>query len=212
MKKHLPLLLLIPFLIVSCESFRTLEVDKENMEIKSDETTATFHITTGGSWSIKADSPSNATPFWTITPDHGRGETEVQVTFEPNITTKHRTLALHIKGIAEEKTLTLLQLAPMPYVEGDCKIMEPDDYGKVPVNGGIVQLSGLRVGYITVRCEQEDITFDKTTVHAVPFYDFRATVPACPNPEGRTLGFFVTVSTESGETTIPYSIKQSGTN
>ncbi len=220
-------ILLACFLTVSCDSFGLTDtnpkefgpeegsqsfqvnISKNSLEFGAEKDSLSFQVITEGSWKI--ESQSGTMPSWTtISPDQGQGKTDVLVIVERNSTTRHRTLELRVKGTSEEKKLTLFQSAPTPYLEGECKIMEPDARGKVSANGGVVQICGVRVGDITIRSAQEDIIFDKTTVQAVPFYDFRATVPKCQNPEGRTLEFFVTVSTESGETTIPYSVEQSG--
>ena len=192
------------------QSFQ-VNISKDSLVFSAIADSLSFQVITEGSWKIETVSQSGAMPFWiTVSPDHGNGNTEVQVTVERNSTTRHRTLELRVKGTSEEKKLTLFQPAPTPYLEGECNIMEPDARGKVSENGGVVQICGVRVGNITIRSAQEDIIFDKTTVQAIPFYDFRATVPKCPTPDGRTLEFFVTVSTETGEITIPYSVEQSG--
>ena len=206
-------LLLVSVLTVSCESFRTLEVDKDYIECRGSENTVTIRIKTTGSWSVRPDLPLGATPFYTITPDSGRGDAEVMIHVDSNPSKSARSQDIRIVGKDESKTVTLVQKAPFPAIECDIYIQATDDAGHIPANGGKVAIGGGHFGDLVIRCDAEDVTFNRTTFPHNAYTDvfvFYATVPACPKAEGRTIQFTVTGTTESGETSTTYSVIQSG--
>ncbi|MBQ6298880.1 MAG: BACON domain-containing protein [Bacteroidales bacterium] len=215
MKKHLPLLLLIPFLIVSCETYRTLEVNKDSIEFQADENTMALRIKTTGPWSIRPATPPDTHPFYEITPDSGRGDAEVLIRVEHNYGKTHRSQELTVVGEDESKTVTLIQKGVDPYVESECIIAEPDAMGRIPASGGVVRIGGAHTGDLVIRCDTEGVSFDRTSFPHSAYkgvFVFQATVPACPNAEGRTVTFCLTTATESGEAAFSCSAKQSGTN
>ncbi len=57
------------------------------------------------------------------------------------------------------------------------------------------------------RCDCENVYVD-TLSRKPDYHNYKAVVPASPTAEGRTIGFFLTLTTESGELTEPYYIKQ----
>ena len=91
-------LLLVSILTVSCETFRTLEVDKDYIECRGSENTVTIRIKTTGSWSARPDLPTGATPFYTITPDSGRGDAEVMIHVDSNPSKSARSQEILIVG------------------------------------------------------------------------------------------------------------------
>lgn len=209
------LALLLLFLTISCETYRTLEVDKDLIEFQADENTATLCIKTTGSWTISPATPPGTHPFYAITPDSGRGNAEVLIRVERNSAKTHRSQVLNVVGEDESKTVTLFQKAPDPDVEIECTIAEPDAMGQIPASGGIVRIGGAHTGDLVIRCDTEGVSFDRTSFPHAAYsgvFAFQATVPACPNAEGRTVTFYLTTTTESGEATFSCSAKQSGTN
>ena len=207
---HLYAFFLTVLLAGACESYTPLELDRDLLEFRSDASSITFRIKTTGKWSIYPD-PIPETKFFSLSADSGVGDAEVTVRVDNNSTIYHRTQDFMIKGTDESKRLSIVQVAPMPGVAADVvrRIDEPDADGRIPVSGGTVLLGGSHIGMPSLRCDQTDVIIEGHTKN-IKWHYYKATVPSCPTAEGRTIGFFLTLTTESGEITLPYYFEQSG--
>lgn len=211
--------ILMAFMAVSCEDFSlfekdTLEVDKDSLTFRATEQRLSFHITTNGAWRI-VENPQPERMFYTISPDYGDGDAWVMVTVYENGTPKNRSQEFLIKSAKDSKKLTITQPAHLPSIDPEnafCRIKGLDEgslLSSLPANGGTVEIGGFHFGIVSFSCDREDISVD--TLDQKPrFHHYKATVPACPTAEGRTIGFILTLTTESGELTQPYYIEQDG--
>ncbi|MBQ6299278.1 MAG: BACON domain-containing protein [Bacteroidales bacterium] len=216
-------IVLTSLLASSCESFSLfeigkdkdiLEVDRDTLKFRPTEQRISFHITSGGPWRI-VENPQPEHPFYTVSPESGNGDAWVMVTVYENMTIYHRLQEFLIKGEKVSKKLTIIQPAAPPSISMGSyyriwSFAGNGPFSTVPANGGIVVFTGAQFGLTTIRCDCEDVTFDYSGPVSTIGFDYNATVPACPTEEGRTLGFFVTVTTESGELTQPYYVEQDG--
>ena len=216
-------IVLTAMLASSCESFsifeigkdkEILEVDTELLEFRATEQRISFHITSSGPWHIETDLQPE-TLFCSFSPERGAGDAWVTDAVENNDTFYHRTQEFLIKGEKVSKKLTIIQPAAPPSISMGSyyriwSFAGNGPFSTVPANGGIVVFTGAQFGLTTIRCDCEDVTFDYSGPVSTIGFDYNATVPACPTEEGRTLGFFVTVTTESGELTQPYYVEQDG--
>ena len=194
----------------ACESFATLELDRDTLEFRSDASSITFRIKTTGKWSIYPD-PLTEKRFYSLSADSGVGDAEVTVRVDNNSTIYHRTQDFIIKGTGESKRFSIVQVAPMPGVADiENYIVDPDVDGHIPGSGGTVIIAGFHSGMPSFRCDQTDVIIEGHTKNTI-MHHYKATVPSCPTAEGRTIGFFLTLTTESGEVTLPYYFEQSGT-
>ena len=215
--------ILAALLAISCESFSLfeigkdkdiLEVDRDTLKFRPTEQRISFHITSGGPWRI-IENPQPEHPFYTVSPESGNGDAWVMVTVYENMTIYHRSQEFLIKGEKVSKKLTIFQPAAPPSISKGSyyRIWSFDGNGPfstVPANGGTIVFTGAQFGLTTIRCDCEDVTFDYSGPVSTIGFDYNATVPACPTAEGRTLGFFVTITTESGELIYPFYIEQDG--
>ena len=216
-------IVLTALLASSCESFsifeigkdkEILEVDTELLEFRATEQRISFHITSSGPWHIETDLQPE-TLFCTFSPERGAGDAWVTAAVKNNDTFYHRTQEFLIKGEKESKKLTITQPAHLPSIDPEnafCRIKGLDEgslLSSLPANGGTVEIGGFHFGIVSFSCDREDVSVD--TLDQKPrFHHYKATVPACPTAKGRTIGFILTLTTESGELTQPYYVEQDG--
>ena len=210
--------ILMAFMAVSCEPIgkdkEILEVDTELLEFRATEQRISFHITSSGPWHIETDLQPE-TLFCSFSPERGEGDAWVTAAVKNNDTFYHRTQEFLIKGEKESKKLTITQPAPLPSIDPEnafCRIKGLDEgslLSSLPANGGTVEIGGFHFGIVSFSCDREDISVD-TLAQKPRFHHYKATVPACPTAEGRTIGFILTLTTESGELTQPYYVEQDG--
>ena len=212
--------ILMAFMAVSCDNFSLfekdiLEVDKDSLTFRATEQRLSFHITTNGAWRI-VENPQPERMFYTISPDYGDGDAWVMVTVYENGTPKNRSQEFLIKSAKDSKKLVITQVAPLPTINSNsvCSIYDfggGDPVSTVPANGGIVLIAGRHIGMATIQCDLEDISYE-TNSSNYEYHYFKALIPSCPTAERRTIGFILTLTTESGELIQPYYIEQDGRN
>ena len=217
--------ILMAFMAVSCEIFSIieigkdkdiLEVDRDTLEFWSSELRISFHITSSDPWHIAAD-PQSETLFCTFSPERGDGDAWVTAEVKNNGTFYHRTQEFLIIGKNDSKKLVVTQHAPLPSLESEATFCWIKGLGEgsllssIPVNGGTVEFGGFHFGKAFFSCDREDVSVDTLDQNS-RYHLYKATVPACPTAEGRTIGFILTLTTESGELTQPYFIEQDGRN
>ena len=208
------LLFLIAFLPESCDMIGkkdVLEVDADTLRFPSDEQKRALHITSNGAWHILGD-PQSQTSFCSFSPESGEGDSWVMVAAERNGTFFHRTEDIIIRGEGVSKKLTIAQAVPLPVLaDGTCRVRDWSgaSLSTLPADGGTIEITGFHFGIITFRCDNEDVSVD-TLSRKPGYHNYKAFVRACPTAEGRTIGFFLTLTTESGELTEPFFIEQDG--
>ena len=217
-KYYLLAFFLMAFLFGSCDIIipeigkekYVLEVDTDTLKFRSTEQRISFLIKSNGAWHIQVN-PQSQTTFCSFSPESGEGDAWVMVAAELNNTYYHRTEDILIQGEEDAKKLTITQTAPLPKLaDRVCRIRGLDGGGllsTLPADGGIVEIVGFHFGQADFRCDCENVYVD-TLSRKPDYHNYKAVVPASPTAEGRTIGFFLTLTTESGELTEPYYIKQ----
>ena len=209
MKKLLFLLAACLFVLVSCEPEPILSLDKETLKFNENAADATVYITANNDWTVTGD---NA--FYKISPVAGTGSGYITVSVEPNTTVANRkavvTVTCSSRKESASKTFTIEQTCAVGKAEVKACVLDPDENGKVPAEGGTVKLTLSSNGMWDISCDAADVEIKPKEGGLNIQNETIATVPACPVFEGRTITFSIRCETEAGVTTSEYKVEQAG--
>ena len=210
MKKLFSFLAVCLFVLVSCEPDPILSLDKSSLEFSADGGSQTVHVTANAEWTVAQD---GAEKFCTVSPASGVEDGYITVTVQPNTTWANLETKFNITCTSNKQTMTrtlaVKQFCVVGQAQVESCVLDPDENGKVPVDGGTVKLTITANGPWVIKCDAADVTLEPVEGADVR-KDVIATVPACQNFEGRTLTFSITCETESGSNTTVYKVEQTG--
>ncbi|MGX8707705.1 MAG: BACON domain-containing protein, partial [Bacteroidales bacterium] len=210
MKKLFSFLAVCLFVLVSCEPDPILSLDKGTLEFSAEGGSQTVYVTANNEWSVVQD---GAEKFCTVSPASGVESGYITVTVQSNTTWANRkakfTITCSSNKQTMSRTLEVKQLCVVGQAQVETCVLDPDENGKVPADGGTVKLTITANGPWVIKCDATDVTLQPVE-STDPRKEVVATVPACPAFEGRTITFLVTCETEAGENTTEYKVEQAG--
>ena len=210
MKKLFSFLAICLFVLVSCEPDPILSLDKGTLEFSAEGGSQTVYVTANNEWSVVQD---GAEKFCTVSPASGLESGYITVTVQSNTTWANRkakfTVTCSSNKQTMSRTLEVKQLCVVGQAQVETCVLDPDENGKVPADGGTVKLTITANGPWVIKCDATDVTLEPVE-STDPRKEVVATVPASPAFEGRTITFSVTCETEAGENTTEYKVEQAG--
>ena len=200
------------FLLVSCEPEPILSLDKESIDFSAEGGTQTIAVTANNVWNVVQP---NTQTFFTVSPQGGEGNGSFTVTVQPNTTAANRdgqvVVTCTSRNISMTKTLRISQVCPAGRASLKIDEITPFDEGTktMAAEGAVVKLTLTANAPWKLSCTPADVTLDRKDGQAGTF-PITATVPACPDLEGRTITFSLSCMTSSGGIQESFSVKQAG--
>ena len=212
MKKLFSFLALCLFVLVSCEPDPILSLDKDKLEFSAEGGSQTIHVTANADWTVSQNDGTDL--FFTVSPASGTESGYFTVNVKPNETWANRDADITVTCTSNKQTmtrkLTVEQFCVVGHAEVESCVLDPDENGKVPADGGTVKLTISSTGIWEIKCDAPDVEIKPREGGGDIRTETMATVPACPEFEGRTLTFSIFCETEAGSNTTEYTVEQAG--
>lgn len=207
-KKALPVLAACLMFLAACQPDPILTLDKESIEIDPAGGSQSVYVTSNYAWNAIIENETIK-----VSPSSGVENAYVSVSLPANNSGINRSFQVVFvcasKDMSSTKVLTVTQSCEAGAASvSDIEISDLKD-GRIAAEGATITMTVTANASWTLRCDASDVSLDVdgggegTTL-------VKATVPACPEFEGRVLTFRLVCRTSSGGTEEEFSFEQAG--
>ena len=200
------------FVLASCEPDPILSISKSSLEFSDGESTQTVFVTSNNPWEVTGTVLGS---FITVSPMSGLESGYITIKVKANDTGEPRSAQLTVSSSSRKasltRTLSISQNCPL----GEAKLVIDDVTNfdeathSMSAEGAVISFTVTANAKWDLTSVEPDVKLDLTTGGAGTFSG-KATVPACPVFEGRSVRFKLTCKTALGGSDQEFSVKQAG--